>query len=208
MSSSSKRSNETLDLLTLIVTEPRLSARRQATRDVSAAYQSLEYAAVMEELCEAHAQAMGFTEPLTKKQRKIVMHLAFDELGVPRASSLVERARLGLARCELVERRSRRRHESDRARYSRRRARKLGTQVEKFTRLEIIERDGATCYLCGRTELADGEIHIDHVIPLSRGGTHTRDNVRVACAVCNLRKGARILDDGLNRVKSGAPDAV
>src|SRR5687767_8372109 len=37
-------------------------------------------------------------------------------------------------------------------------------------------------------ELVFGDIHIDHCIPLSRGGSNTRENIVACCAECNLRK--------------------
>lgn len=37
-------------------------------------------------------------------------------------------------------------------------------------------------------ELVFGEIHIDHMQPLSRGGWNSRDNIVACCAECNLRK--------------------
>lgn len=67
------------------------------------------------------------------------------------------------------------------------------TEGELLRREDIIERDQRTCHLCGRTDLADNEIHLDHVIPLSKRGTHTADNVKVACAPCNLSKGSKLL---------------
>lgn len=42
------------------------------------------------------------------------------------------------------------------------------------------------CYLCGKP--LDGELQMDHVIPLSRGGAHARENLRPTHAECNLRK--------------------
>lgn len=63
------------------------------------------------------------------------------------------------------------------------------SEGESFTRAEIIQRDNRACYLCHRTNLGDLEIHLDHDIPLSRGGQHTRANVHVACSRCNLAKG-------------------
>lgn len=74
----------------------------------------------------------------------------------------------------------------------RRRAAKANAPlIERFDRAEIIERDRSTCHLCGK-RCEPSEIHIDHVIPLARGGTHTRENVRVACSNCNLKKGPRL----------------
>jgi len=70
----------------------------------------------------------------------------------------------------------------------RRRARLSNVPFEDFTRAEIIRRDGRRCYLCKRDALTDAEIHIDHRVPIARGGAHTRANVAVACADCNTRK--------------------
>lgn len=66
--------------------------------------------------------------------------------------------------------------------------------VEQIDRDAIVARDNSTCYLCGR-QLATGDIHIDHVVPLSRGGTHTADNLRVACQHCNNRKYNKLLEE-------------
>lgn len=76
-----------------------------------------------------------------------------------------------------------------------RRARILGTQAEPIRRGDIIARDNRTCYLCGQQDLKDRQIHLDHVIPLARGGTHTDDNLRVACVPCNYRKADRLLSE-------------
>jgi 5-methylcytosine-specific restriction endonuclease McrA len=84
--------------------------------------------------------------------------------------------------------------QKDRDRQAVRYARKKGAPiVEKISRQAIIERDNSTCYLCHR-HLKPTEITLDHVIPLVRGGTHTADNLRVACRSCNCRKGAKLLD--------------
>lgn len=65
-------------------------------------------------------------------------------------------------------------------------------RVQLVSRQFIIDRDDSTCYLCGKI-CEPGEIHLDHVVPLARGGDHTADNLRVACAPCNLSKGARLI---------------
>lgn len=52
-----------------------------------------------------------------------------------------------------------------------------------------------TCAYCGKKTRTTGDIKhpdhltMDHIIPLSKGGTHTRDNVTIACEECNQRKG-------------------
>ena len=54
---------------------------------------------------------------------------------------------------------------------------------------KIWDRDKGVCYLCGSyVTLTAG--HADHVRPLSKGGTHTEDNIRIVHDECNLRKGA------------------
>jgi 5-methylcytosine-specific restriction endonuclease McrA len=43
------------------------------------------------------------------------------------------------------------------------------------------------CALCN-IDLENVQRHVDHIIPLGAGGTHTRDNVRVLCSDCNLKR--------------------
>lgn len=57
-----------------------------------------------------------------------------------------------------------------------------------MTRAGVLRRDGRRCQYCGKR--ADT---IDHVVPRSRGGTHTWDNCVAACRVCNSKKADRLL---------------
>lgn len=59
-----------------------------------------------------------------------------------------------------------------------------------FTRFNVFLRDKLTCQYCGDAYLAH-ELTFDHVIPRSRGGRTTWENVVSACAPCNLKKGGR-----------------
>ncbi len=56
-----------------------------------------------------------------------------------------------------------------------------------FTRFNVFLRDGFTCQYCGDT----AELTFDHVVPRSRGGRTTWENIVAACSPCNLRKGGR-----------------
>jgi len=56
-----------------------------------------------------------------------------------------------------------------------------------LNRRAIFARDGGKCQYCGV-----GAENIDHVVPRSRGGTHTWENVVAACRRCNTRKGNRL----------------
>ncbi len=58
----------------------------------------------------------------------------------------------------------------------------------RMTRLEIFRRDKFTCQYCGREFR---QLTLDHVIPRSRGGQHTWENVVSACASCNRKKAGR-----------------
>lgn len=60
-------------------------------------------------------------------------------------------------------------------------------------RFRVFQRDGYTCQYCGRSA-PDVELHADHIVPRSKGGPDTLENLRTACRDCNLGKGARRLD--------------
>ena len=60
-----------------------------------------------------------------------------------------------------------------------------------FTRFNLFLRDNFTCQYCGDKE----ELTFDHLIPRSRGGKTTWDNVLTACSACNLRKGAKLYSE-------------
>jgi len=68
---------------------------------------------------------------------------------------------------------------------------KDGAAVDAVDFRRIIERDGWTCHIC-KQPIEPGSHHFDHVAPLSLGGSHTEDNIRLAHAVCNRRKGNRV----------------
>lgn len=83
-----------------------------------------------------------------------------------------------------------------------RRARLRQVERELFTSKEIADRDSWLCQICigrGRTKgeariarsrrWPDGRsLSIDHIVPLARGGAHTRVNVQATHLECNLRK--------------------
>ena len=56
-----------------------------------------------------------------------------------------------------------------------------------FTRFNVFLRDKFTCQYCG-TGHAAADLTFDHVVPRSRGGRTTWNNVVAACSPCNLRK--------------------
>src|SRR4051794_29424458 len=57
-----------------------------------------------------------------------------------------------------------------------------------FTRFNVFLRDRFTCQYCG----ADNDLTFDHLVPRSKGGHTTWDNVVTACSSCNLLKGGHL----------------
>lgn len=74
---------------------------------------------------------------------------------------------------------------------AKRRAIKVAATVEPVSRAEVWSRGAGQCWLCGKPVTLRG-MHVDHAVPLSRGGAHSYANCRPACAGCNLRKGAKL----------------
>lgn len=64
-------------------------------------------------------------------------------------------------------------------------------KVPPVNRREVFRRDNHMCQYCGVTK----HLTLDHVIPRSKGGLHTWDNVVTACAKCNSTKGDRLLHE-------------
>lgn len=94
---------------------------------------------------------------------------------------------------------SKRGREWHREKDRRRRAQKLGRTTESQIRL-ILEwerkwrrKKKVTCYWC-RIEHPPKECHMDHVVALVKGGSHTIGNVCISCMPCNVRKQAKTLE--------------
>jgi len=60
-----------------------------------------------------------------------------------------------------------------------------------FTRFNVFLRDRFSCQFCGEA-LPTHELTFDHLVPRSRGGRTTWENVVTACSPCNLMKGDRL----------------
>ncbi len=67
---------------------------------------------------------------------------------------------------------------------------KLPRHEVKFNRRNLFARDNSTCQYCGK-RYSTPELSLDHVVPRSKGGATTWDNVVCACQACNVRKGGR-----------------
>lgn len=73
------------------------------------------------------------------------------------------------------------------------------TQVEPIGYDEIFDRDGWLCQECGVSVSREFDVNddrypnLDHIIPLAKGGTHTKENVRCTCRKCNIEKADKVL---------------
>lgn len=75
---------------------------------------------------------------------------------------------------------------------ARRRAKKVGALVHRVERIKIFERDKFKCWICGKKTdknkiglCEDNAPTLDHVQPLTYGGSHTATNLKTACFRCN-----------------------
>jgi 5-methylcytosine-specific restriction endonuclease McrA len=60
----------------------------------------------------------------------------------------------------------------------------------RFNRRNVFARDGNQCQYCGK-QFPTSELSLDHVVPRSRGGITSWENIVCACVACNVRKGGR-----------------
>lgn len=70
-------------------------------------------------------------------------------------------------------------------------------------RRAVIDRDGLHCVFCDE-DLTDKEIHLDHVIPESRGGLTTLNNLQVTCRKCNTSKGTLTEQEFTDKLRTRA----
>ena len=78
---------------------------------------------------------------------------------------------------------------------------KVPPRQVKFSRRNIYLRDDHTCQYCGKIPPKE-ELTIDHVLPRSRGGRTTWENVVLACIKCNMKKGSKLVNEAGMRLMS------
>lgn len=66
--------------------------------------------------------------------------------------------------------------------------------ISKSIRFEVLKRDSFACQYCGR-KAPDVLLEVDHIQPVSKGGTNDLLNLITACADCNEGKSDRVLSD-------------
>jgi 5-methylcytosine-specific restriction endonuclease McrA len=61
--------------------------------------------------------------------------------------------------------------------------------IDQNIRWSVFIRDEYQCQRCGSRH----DLHVDHIVPWSRGGTDHPENLQTLCRKCNLKKGARYI---------------
>jgi 5-methylcytosine-specific restriction endonuclease McrA len=74
---------------------------------------------------------------------------------------------------------------------------RIRQNIDSATRYKVLERAGFKCQACGAkpSKCGDVTLHIDHIVPVSLGGTNAMKNLQALCAECNISKGNRSVYD-------------
>lgn len=85
--------------------------------------------------------------------------------------------------------------------------RRIGAKDRRRRKRSVLRTHGRKCWLCGVEISDDKEVSLDHVIPVSLGGSNVVTNLRPAHRGCNSRRGNEIVLDGYppEEVISDAP---
>ncbi|MCR5460861.1 MAG: HNH endonuclease [Acetatifactor sp.] len=80
---------------------------------------------------------------------------------------------------------------------------KYGPQYERSLmtddlRYRVLKRDGFRCQICGHGQADGVKLHVDHILPVSKGGRTIMSNLRTLCSSCNLGKRDKYDESGLN----------
>jgi HNH endonuclease len=65
--------------------------------------------------------------------------------------------------------------------------RRIGRSIPRDIMLKVVRRDGQICQICNNP-VRDDDVEFDHIIPFSKGGPMTAENLRLVCRPCNREK--------------------
>lgn len=70
-------------------------------------------------------------------------------------------------------------------------------KINSRLRIKVLHRDKSTCKICGASPKKDPRItlHVDHIIPYSKGGKTLIENLQTLCSICNLGKSSETFGD-------------
>ena len=61
-------------------------------------------------------------------------------------------------------------------------------KMSESLRYDILKRDGFKCKICGASQADGVKLHVDHIIPVSKGGKTEPSNLQTLCSRCNIGK--------------------
>lgn len=67
-------------------------------------------------------------------------------------------------------------------------------KVTRAMRYDVLSRDDFHCVRCGRGREDGVKLHVDHIVPVSRGGESVMSNLQTLCEDCNRGKGNRYME--------------
>jgi len=67
-------------------------------------------------------------------------------------------------------------------------------KISKELRVQVLIRDKYKCRMCGRSK-DEVTLHVDHIIPASKGGTDEMSNLAALCSDCNIGKSDYVFSD-------------
>lgn len=98
------------------------------------------------------------------------------------------------------------------------RGKRLDRAARKALRMQLIAKLGLVCPDCGVKMVwstpdivcaSDRMATLDHILPLSKGGTNAKKNFRLCCRVCNIKRGNALMDatkgEGGGRCRPSSP---
>ena len=77
------------------------------------------------------------------------------------------------------------------------RYRKMTNIGPRVYRSIVYRRDDGKCYICGK-DVPEDNWHMDHIVPVSKGGLNSYSNVAVSCVGCNQSKSDKLLSPEMN----------
>ncbi len=89
----------------------------------------------------------------------------------------------------------------DRDAYSRMAAVERG-EVSDSLRYDILSRDNFCCVICGASASLGARLHVDHIVPISKGGKSIPSNLRTLCERCNVGKSNKMETGFDNQLKA------
>lgn len=72
------------------------------------------------------------------------------------------------------------------------------SKMTSSLRYDIIKRDMGRCVICGRSAKDGVKLHVDHIVPVSKGGKTEPNNLRTLCSECNMGKRDKYDEYGYN----------